>query len=178
MLFIVLSLNIFLFAQFQDLQFDVLAIMRNNISKGVPVLEKYEGKSNIPVKDKDRQQIVEVTTEYLYERVQYPSPSLKERLAIAIIEAFPQLASKAAVQSGMPAHVHFYNPGGSAYSDMKLKGLRKSLLPRDQFKRKCPEKVVKKPKKKLKKATCLDPANGAEEFDEEEMETKVLKLPL
>lgn len=149
----------------------MLAIIRNNISQGVPIVEKYYGKKSVPICDKDRQTILQITLAFVIEKFGfYPSAEVKTHLASQIVKTFPQLGLE---RAGMPSYIYLYNQAtGNAFMDAKLKSMRKALLKKEDYKRRRPEKAANKKgegkkQNKKKKAACEEPS----ELDDSEVES-------
>ncbi len=68
-------------------------------------MQKYHNKDEIPVSDKDRNEIINSALGYVIKQIgnYYPKSSTKENLAKA---AFPQMGL---VREGLPSHAYIYN---------------------------------------------------------------------
>lgn len=119
--------------------FDVKEIL-NSHEEGVKIVEKYQADVAMPVTEKDRNTIINIALGHVIRIVghYYPEASTKEKLAAAIVAAFPQMGL---IRDGQPAYTYIYNSAtGNAYIDQHLKRMRKAALTPDQRKRKSVEK--------------------------------------
>ena len=119
--------------------------MLNDNEDGAKLVQKYHNKEEIPVSDKDRNEIINLALGYVIKQIgnYYPKSSTKENLAKAIVTAFPQMGL---VQEGLPSHEYIYNSAtANAYIDQHLKRMRYVAVPINERKRKSStkEKVVK-----------------------------------
>jgi hypothetical protein len=121
------------------LTFDVKEIL-NAHEEGEKIVEKYQADVAMPVTEVDRNTIINIALGHVIRTVgnYYPEASTKQKLAAAIVAAFPQMGL---IRDGLPAYTYIYNSAtGNAYIDQHLKRMRKAALTPDQRKRKSVEK--------------------------------------
>lgn len=149
---------------YQNLEFDVISILNADDREG-PAIVRELNDATTPVTATSRQSIIRITLAHLCrqlggppKRHLYPKSSTKEKLAISIVKAFPQMGLS---RPGIPSHAWIYNAAsGNAFIDQRLKRMR-DLAPADQRKRKSgkdktvAEKVAQPPPKGKKMKTTL-----------------------
>ena len=119
--------------------FDVKEIL-NSHDEGLKIVEKYQADVAMPVTEVDRNTIINIALGHVIRLVghYYPETSTKEKLAAAIVAAFPQMGL---IRDGLPNYTYIYNSAtGNAYIDQHLKRMRRVALTPDQRKRKSVEK--------------------------------------
>ncbi len=119
---------------------------------GAKLVQKY-GNPEIPVNDKDRNEIINLALGHVVKAIgnYYPKSSTKEKLAEAIVKAFPQMGFS---RTGLPSHAYIYNSAtANAFLDQHLKRMRNAALSDTERKRKSSgkETIVKGKGKTLKK---------------------------
>ena len=99
--------------------------MLNDNEDGAKLVQKYHNKEEIPVSDKDRNEIINLALGYVIKQIgnYYPKSSTKDNLAKAIVTAFPQMGL---VREGLPSrHAYIYNSAtANSRVDQHLKLLR------------------------------------------------------
>lgn len=143
------------------MEFDLKGILGGH-HEGEKVLAKYQNDAEIPVTEQDRNTIINVALGHLIKTLghYYPQAVTKEKLAISIVETFPQMGL---TREGIPSHAYIYNRAtGNAYIDQHLKRMRRAALNPDERKRKYanngPDESSKKKKEKSsKKISFVEP---------------------
>lgn len=108
---------------------------------GQKLVEKYQFDGKIPVTEKDRNSIINLALGHVINEIghYYPQAGTKDKLAAAIVAAFPQMGL---VRDGTTSHAYIYSSAtANAYFDQHLKRMRKVALAPDQRKRKATVKV-------------------------------------
>jgi hypothetical protein len=124
--------------------FDIVSLLNGN-EEGAKLVQKYHSKAEIPVTDKDRNEIINLSLGFVIKEIgnYYPKSNTKEKLAKAIVAAFLQMGL---VRAGLSSHAYIYNSAtANAYIDQHLKRMRNAAVPVTERKRKNSgkEKVVK-----------------------------------
>ncbi|EFX67787.1 hypothetical protein DAPPUDRAFT_115167 [Daphnia pulex] len=118
-----------------DLNFNILSLLSLHES-GARLVQKY-GNPEIPVNDKDRNQIIKIASMgHVVKAIgnYYRKSSTKEKLAEAIVKAFPQMGL---TRARLPSHAYIYNSATTnAFLDQHLKRMRNAALSDSERKRK------------------------------------------
>ena len=87
--------------------FDVKEIL-NSHDEGLKIVEKYQADVAMPVTEVDRNTIINIALGHVIRLVghYYPETSTKEKLAAAIVAAFPQMGL---IRDGLPNYTYIYN---------------------------------------------------------------------
>ena len=103
----------------------------NQTEAGKVIIRGFQEREEAFITSLERQEVVRICVQHLISLPSqyYPSAVIKERMAEAIVTAFPCLAYKA---EGSKPYAHFYNPDLPGFLDQRLKTIRKALQPNDR----------------------------------------------
>ncbi|EFX65730.1 hypothetical protein DAPPUDRAFT_332914 [Daphnia pulex] len=109
-----------------DLNFNILSLLSLHES-GSKLVQKY-GNPKIPVNDKYRNKIINIALGHVVKAIgnYYLKSSTMEKLAEAIVKAFPQMGF---TRARLPSHAYIYNSAtANAFLDQHLKRMRNAAL--------------------------------------------------
>ncbi|EFX65724.1 hypothetical protein DAPPUDRAFT_332918 [Daphnia pulex] len=109
-----------------DLNFNILSLLSLHES-GSKLVQKY-GNPEIPVNDKDGNKIINIALGHAVKAIgnYYPKSSTMEKLAEAIVKAFPQMGL---TRARLPSHAYIYNSATkNAFLVQHLKRMRNAAL--------------------------------------------------
>ncbi len=140
-------------------------------SSGKQIVDDFIKRDESHLKPTERQEVVRICVQHLIGLPcgYYPSSKLKEKMAKAIIFAFPPLAYR---EEGVSPYCHFYHPTTtSGFLDQRLKTVRKNLDLSERKRKNQASSPVgggKKPRKSNSRKGCSEAVQLVDDGDQEE----------